>query len=152
MTDHDRAAARPEIAVNRAAAVEAGSPAGRLQDEVHLGESRIDAEDVVRLVAVAATQKVGIVFGELAGGRSEYVGCGSTQTIGRRAMAPLRCARHVWRSPDTSPPCRWWSAHPASRSHDAYLRMITSSRRGRLVVALLLAGRPDMPSAIAFER
>ncbi len=45
MTDHDRAAARPEIAVNRAAAVQAGSPASSLQDGVRLGESRIDAED-----------------------------------------------------------------------------------------------------------
>ena len=152
MTDHDRAAARPEIAVNRAAAVQAGSAAGSLQDEIHLGESRVDAEDAVWLVAVAATQKVGIVFGELAGGRSECEGVDQPRPIGRGAMAPLRCARHVWRSPDTSPPCRWWSAHPASRSHDAYLRMITSSRRGRLVVALLLAGRPDMPSAIAFDR
>lgn len=104
MTDHDRAAARPEIAVNRAAAVEAGSPAGSLQDEVHLGESRIDAEDVVWLVAVAATQKVGIVFGELAGGRSECEGvdpprpseegpwhrCAALDTFGDLRILPRR--------------------------------------------------------------
>jgi hypothetical protein len=45
-----------------------GAPAGRLEDEIRSGESRIDAEDAVWLVAVAGTEKVGMVFGELAGG------------------------------------------------------------------------------------
>jgi GNAT superfamily N-acetyltransferase len=45
-----------------------GGPAGPLDDEIRSGLGRIDAEDAIWLVAVAGTEKVGMVFGELAGG------------------------------------------------------------------------------------
>jgi len=43
-------------------------PAGPLDDEIRSGLGRIDAEDAVWLVALAGTEKVGMVFGELASG------------------------------------------------------------------------------------
>jgi GNAT superfamily N-acetyltransferase len=45
-----------------------GVPAGPLDDEIRSGLGRIDAEDAVWLVAVAGSEKVGMVFGELADG------------------------------------------------------------------------------------
>ena len=45
-----------------------GGPAGPLDDEIRSGLGRIDAEDAVWLVALAGPEKVGMVFGELAGG------------------------------------------------------------------------------------
>lgn len=45
-----------------------GGPAGPLDDEIRSGLGRIDAEDAVWLVALAGSEKVGMVFGELAGG------------------------------------------------------------------------------------
>jgi len=45
-----------------------GGPAGSVDDEIRSGLGRIDAEDAVWLVALAGTEKVGMVFGELAGG------------------------------------------------------------------------------------
>jgi len=45
-----------------------GGPAGPLDDEIRSGLGRIDSEDAIWLVAVAGTEKVGMVFGELAGG------------------------------------------------------------------------------------
>ena len=45
-----------------------GGPAGELDDEMQSGLGRIDAEDAVWLVALTGTEKVGMVFGELAGG------------------------------------------------------------------------------------
>jgi GNAT superfamily N-acetyltransferase len=45
-----------------------GGPAGPLDDEIRSGLGRIDAEDAIWLVVVAGTEKVGMVFGELAGG------------------------------------------------------------------------------------
>lgn len=45
-----------------------GGPAGELDEELRSGLGRIDAEDAVWLVALAGPEKVGMVFGELAGG------------------------------------------------------------------------------------
>ena len=45
-----------------------GGPAGSLDDGIRSGLGRIDDEDAVWLVAVSGTEKVGMVFGELAGG------------------------------------------------------------------------------------
>jgi GNAT superfamily N-acetyltransferase len=45
-----------------------GGPAGALDDEIRSGLGRIDAEDAIWLVALAGTEKVGMVFGELTGG------------------------------------------------------------------------------------
>lgn len=45
-----------------------GGSAGAVDDEIRSGLGRIDAEDAVWLVALAGTEKVGMVFGELAGG------------------------------------------------------------------------------------
>ena len=45
-----------------------GGPASTLDDEIRSGLGRIDDEDAVWLVAVSGAEKVGMVFGELAGG------------------------------------------------------------------------------------
>nr|WP_222103205.1 GNAT family N-acetyltransferase [Gordonia zhaorongruii] len=45
-----------------------GAPAGEVGDEMAKGADRVDDEDAVWLVAIENEQKVGIVFGELAGG------------------------------------------------------------------------------------
>lgn len=45
-----------------------GAPIGSLDDEVGLARARIDAEEAAWFVAVAGTQKVGMVFGELVNG------------------------------------------------------------------------------------
>ncbi|MDT5012423.1 MAG: hypothetical protein QOH57_4040 [Mycobacterium sp.] len=44
-----------------------GGPAGALEDEIRSGMGRINAEDAVWLVAEVENDKVGMVFGELAG-------------------------------------------------------------------------------------
>ncbi|WP_102143484.1 GNAT family N-acetyltransferase [Mycobacterium hubeiense] len=45
-----------------------GAPAGSLDDEIRAALARVDAEEAVWLVATDGSQKVGMVFGELAGG------------------------------------------------------------------------------------
>ena len=45
-----------------------GSPAGDLDDEIRWARRRCDAEEAAWFVALAGAQKVGMVFGELAGG------------------------------------------------------------------------------------
>lgn len=44
-----------------------GGPAGGLDDEIRAAQQRLDAEDAAWFVAVDGDQKVGMVFGELAG-------------------------------------------------------------------------------------
>lgn len=65
-TDRDIFSARTDDM--HVAADGSGGPAGDLDDEMRSGLGRIDAEDAVWLVALAGTEKVGMVFGELAGG------------------------------------------------------------------------------------
>lgn len=62
-TDRDIFAARTEDV--HSAADGSGTPAGSLDDEISSGESRIYQEDAAWLVALAGTEKVGMVFGEL---------------------------------------------------------------------------------------
>src|SRR6185312_7609448 len=64
--DRDIFAARTEDM--HVAADGSGGPAGAVDDEISSGLGRIDAEDAVWLVALDGTDKVGMVFGELAGG------------------------------------------------------------------------------------
>ena len=45
-----------------------GAPAGDLDDEIRGAVSRVAAEEAAWLVAIVGSQKVGMVFGELAGG------------------------------------------------------------------------------------
>jgi GNAT superfamily N-acetyltransferase len=45
-----------------------GAPAGDLDDEIRAAIGRVDAEEAAWLVAVDGSHKVGMVFGELAGG------------------------------------------------------------------------------------
>ena len=45
-----------------------GAPAGDLDDEIRGAVSRVDAEEAAWLVAIVGSQKVGMVFGELADG------------------------------------------------------------------------------------
>jgi len=45
-----------------------GAPAGDLDDEIRAAVSRVDAEEAAWLVAIDGSDKVGMVFGELAGG------------------------------------------------------------------------------------
>ncbi|HZN82049.1 MAG TPA: GNAT family N-acetyltransferase [Mycobacterium sp.] len=52
----------------RSAGDGSGAPAGALDDEIRAAVSRVDAEEAVWLVAIDGSQKVGMVFGELAGG------------------------------------------------------------------------------------
>ncbi len=65
-TDRDILSARTDDM--HVAADGSGGPAGELDDEMQSGLGRIDAEDAVWLVALTGTEKVGMVFGELAGG------------------------------------------------------------------------------------
>jgi GNAT superfamily N-acetyltransferase len=65
-TDRDIFSARSDDM--HIAADGSGGPAGELDDEISSGLGRIDAEDAVWLVALTGTEKVGMVFGELAGG------------------------------------------------------------------------------------
>jgi hypothetical protein len=64
--DRDIFAARTDDV--RAAGDGSGAPAGDLDDEIRAAVSRVNAEEAVWLVAVDGSQKVGMVFGELAGG------------------------------------------------------------------------------------
>ena len=45
-----------------------GGPAGGLDDEIHSGLARVDDEDAAWFVAIDGAEKVGMVFGDLAGG------------------------------------------------------------------------------------
>ncbi|BBY16616.1 GNAT family N-acetyltransferase [Mycolicibacterium litorale] len=64
--DRDVFAAR--TADVRAAGDGSGAPAGALDDEISAAVDRVDAEEAVWLVATVGDQKIGMVFGELAGG------------------------------------------------------------------------------------
>jgi GNAT superfamily N-acetyltransferase len=64
--DRDIFAARTDDV--RAAGDGSGAPAGDLDDEIRAAVSRVNAEEAVWLVAVDGSQKIGMVFGELAGG------------------------------------------------------------------------------------
>jgi GNAT superfamily N-acetyltransferase len=64
--DRDIFAARTDDV--RAAGDGSGAPAGDLDDEIRAAISRVNAEEAVWLVAVDGSQKIGMVFGELAGG------------------------------------------------------------------------------------
>ena len=65
--DRDVFAARTDDV--KAAADGSGRPVGDLDDELGSGLRRIDAEDAAWLVVVVGTEKVGMVFGELAEGK-----------------------------------------------------------------------------------
>lgn len=65
-SDHDIFAARTEEV--GAAGDGSGSPAGRLEDEIRAARERSRAEEAAWFVAVDGDEKVGMVFGELAGG------------------------------------------------------------------------------------
>jgi GNAT superfamily N-acetyltransferase len=64
--DRDIFAARTEDV--RAAGDGSGAPAGDLDDEIRAAVRRVDAEEAAWLVAIDGTEKIGMVFGELAGG------------------------------------------------------------------------------------
>jgi GNAT superfamily N-acetyltransferase len=64
--DRDIFAARTDDV--RAAGDGSGAPAGDLDDEIRAAVSRVDAEEAAWLVAIDGSAKIGMVFGELAGG------------------------------------------------------------------------------------
>jgi GNAT superfamily N-acetyltransferase len=64
--DRDIFAARTDDV--RAAGDGSGAPAGDLDDEIRAAISRVDAEEAAWLVAIDGSEKIGMVFGELAGG------------------------------------------------------------------------------------
>jgi GNAT superfamily N-acetyltransferase len=64
--DRDIFAARTEDV--RAAGDGSGAPAGDLDDEIRAAVGRVDAEEAAWLVAIDGSDKIGMVFGELAGG------------------------------------------------------------------------------------
>jgi GNAT superfamily N-acetyltransferase len=64
--DRDIFAARTEDV--RAAGDGSGAPAGDLDDEIRAAVNRVDAEEAAWLVAIDGPEKIGMVFGELAGG------------------------------------------------------------------------------------
>lgn len=64
--DRDIFAARTEDV--RAAGDGSGAPAGDLDDEIRAAVRRVDAEEAAWLVALDGSDKIGMVFGELAGG------------------------------------------------------------------------------------
>jgi GNAT superfamily N-acetyltransferase len=64
--DRDIFAARTDDV--RAAGDGSGAPAGDLDDEIRSAVGRVDAEEAAWLVAIDGSDKVGMVFGELAGG------------------------------------------------------------------------------------
>jgi GNAT superfamily N-acetyltransferase len=64
--DRDIFAARTDDV--HAAGDGSGAPAGDLDDEIRAAITRVDAEEAAWLVAVDGSDKVGMVFGELAGG------------------------------------------------------------------------------------
>ena len=65
-SDRDIFAARTDDV--RAAGDGSGAPAGDLDDEIRAAVGRVHAEEAVWLVALDGSDKVGMVFGELAGG------------------------------------------------------------------------------------
>ena len=65
-SDRDIFAARTDDV--RAAGDGSGAPAGDLDDEIRAAVGRVHAEEAVWLVAIDGSEKVGMVFGELAGG------------------------------------------------------------------------------------
>lgn len=66
--DNDRDLFAARTADVGAAGDGSGAPAGDLDEEIRSGQRRVEAEEAVWLVAVDGTQKVGLVFGELAAG------------------------------------------------------------------------------------
>jgi GNAT superfamily N-acetyltransferase len=64
--DRDIFAARTDDM--RSAGDGSGAPAGDLDDEIRAAVSRVNAEEAAWLVALDGSHKVGMVFGELAGG------------------------------------------------------------------------------------
>ncbi|HTI73400.1 MAG TPA: GNAT family N-acetyltransferase [Mycobacterium sp.] len=64
--DRDIFAARTDDV--RAAGDGSGAPAGDLDDEIRAALNRVDAEEAAWLVAIDGAEKIGMVFGELAGG------------------------------------------------------------------------------------
>jgi GNAT superfamily N-acetyltransferase len=64
--DRDIFAARTDDV--RAAGDGSGAPAGDLDDEIRAAVGRVDDEEAAWLVAIDGTEKIGMVFGELAGG------------------------------------------------------------------------------------
>jgi GNAT superfamily N-acetyltransferase len=64
--DRDIFAARTDDV--RAAGDGSGAPAGDLDDEILAAVGRVDAEEAAWLVAIDGSEKIGMVFGELAGG------------------------------------------------------------------------------------
>jgi GNAT superfamily N-acetyltransferase len=64
--DRDIFAARTDDV--RAAGDGSGAPAGDLDDEIRAAVSRVDAEEAAWLVAIDGSEKIGMVFGELANG------------------------------------------------------------------------------------
>jgi GNAT superfamily N-acetyltransferase len=64
--DRDIFAARTDDV--RAAGDGSGAPAGDLDDEIRAAMGRVDAEEAAWLVAIDGSEKIGMVFGELAGG------------------------------------------------------------------------------------
>jgi GNAT superfamily N-acetyltransferase len=64
--DRDIFAARTDDV--RAAGDGSGAPAGDLDDEIRAAVSRVDAEEAAWLVALDGSEKIGMVFGELADG------------------------------------------------------------------------------------
>jgi hypothetical protein len=64
--DRDIFAARTDDV--RAAGDGSGGPPGDLDDEIRAALSRVDAEEAAWLVALDGSDKIGMVFGELAGG------------------------------------------------------------------------------------
>lgn len=64
--DRDIFAARTDDV--RAAGDGSGAPAGDLDDEIRAAVGRVHAEEAVWLVALDGPDKIGMVFGELAGG------------------------------------------------------------------------------------
>jgi GNAT superfamily N-acetyltransferase len=64
--DRDIFAARTDDV--RAAGDGSGAPAGDLDDEIRAAVGRVDAEEAAWLVAIDGSEKIGMVFGELAAG------------------------------------------------------------------------------------
>ena len=64
--DRDIFAARTDDV--RAAGDGSGAPAGDLDDEIRAATGRVNAEEAAWLVAIDGSEKIGMVFGELAGG------------------------------------------------------------------------------------
>jgi GNAT superfamily N-acetyltransferase len=64
--DRDIFAARTDDV--RAAGDGSGAPPGDLDDEIRAAVSRVHAEEAAWLVAIDGSEKIGMVFGELAGG------------------------------------------------------------------------------------